>query len=210
MARERAARGFGICSAVLAFVIILLSIFCRNASPLVLGGVSRASRQVNAMLCDVKTLDASVISSYFTEGTDLERMYSLDNPVANALTKKVWESLEFEISGNAYGADSALAVDVTIRAVDAGKTLESAKAQVRPLVNEKVRLAQNLDAIMGEDGQYREDFLNTVLLEALSDALKKPVMGEQSITVYVRKNGGRWEILPEDSLINVLSGWMKE
>lgn len=210
MAKKMASVGFGICAAGLALAVVLLCIFCRNASPLVFGGTAKATRQVSRMLCDVSTLDASAVASYFPEGTDLERMYSLDNPVADALTCKVWQTLSFEILSSAGGADSALAVDVKLRAMDAGKTLESAKAQVRPLVSEKVKQAESLDAIFDADNQYKEEFLNAVLLEALADALKNPEMREETITVYVRKAGGRWEILPEDSLINALSGWMKE
>lgn len=210
MARKRAAAGFGICAAVLACAVVLLCIFCRNASPLVLGGMSRTTNQVDDLFSDVKTLDAAVISSHFTADTDLGRMYSLEHPIAGALTRRVWETMEYEIQGSAYGADSALAVDVKLKALDAGKTLENAKERVRILVNEKVRNAQSLDAIFDEDNQYTEEFLNEVLLEALADALKNPEMREQTLTVYVRKDGGRWEILPEDSLINALSGWMKE
>lgn len=202
--------GFGICAAGLALAVVLLCIFCRNASPLVFGGTAKATRQVSRMLSEVSSMDASRIAASFPEGTDLERMYSLDNPVANALTRKVWQSLSFEIQGSAHGADSALAVDVKLQAMDAGKALESAKEKVRPLVSEKVKKAESLDDIFDEDNQYKEEFLNAVLLEALADVLEHPEMREETITVYVRKNGGRWEILPEDSLINALSGWMKE
>lgn len=210
LARKKAAVGFGICAAGLALAVVLLCVFCRNASPLVFGGTAKATRQVSRLLSDVNTADAAVIASYFPEGTDLERMYSLDQPVADALTRTVWKSLSFELAGDARGTGSALAVDVKLRTMDAGKTLEQAKEKVRPLVNEKVRKADSLDAIFDADNQYKEEFLNAVLLEALDDTLKNPEMREQSITVYVRKTGGRWEILPEDSLMNALSGWMKE
>ncbi len=210
MARKRVAVGFGICAAALALAVVMLCVFCRNASPLVFGGTRKATRQVSKLLSDVNTADVEVLTSYFPEDTDLERMYSLNNPVADALTREVWKSLSFEIEREAYGADSALAVDVKLRAMDAGKTLEKAKEKVRPLVSEKVKKAESLDAIFDADNQYKEEFLNAVLLEALDDALKNPEMREQTITVYVRKESGRWEILPEDSFINVLSGWMKE
>lgn len=201
---------FGVLALVLAVLTVVLSFTGRKAAPIVVGGTARAKARVIQFLEDVPTADAGVISGYFPAGTDLDNMFILDNPVSRKLCTAVWQSLRYENPGEVRGDTASLSMEVTVQAMDAAAVLESAKALVRPMVEKKVSTAASLDSIYDADNHYREEFLNQVLLEALDEVLKEAACREQNLTIYIRRSDSGWEILPEDSLINVLSGWMKE
>lgn len=201
---------FGILAALLGLAVVILSFTCRNASPYLLGGAEQASRRVGYLLEDMKTCDLEVIAGYFPENVDLEKLYSTQNPVAQRLYRAVWESMDYTISDNAYGDTSGMAVDVDYTAIDAPKTLDAARALVQKLVKDKAEQAQDLDAVFDENNKYREDFLNRVLLEALEQVLPDAPTRREQLTVHIRKVGRSWQVLPEDSLMNALSGWIKD
>lgn len=201
--------GFGVLTAVLAAATVYLSFAARSTAPIVLEGSREALAAVQAMLEDVKTGDAEKISSHFVSGTDLKEYYQLQNPAANRLISYVWDNLEAEILSDAYAESGALAVDVKVTAPDAAALAQQMQKLAAPLLNAAVDEAENVDAIMGEDNQYQESFLQEVLLKAVDAATAFAAAKEQSFTVHVQCREGQWEILPEDGIINALSGWAK-
>lgn len=210
MGKRKAAQFFGIMAAVLALLTVLLSFTCRNANPIVLGGKSRAQKQVQSLLRDVQAADAALVADYFTPGTDLAQIYSLDNPVAHKLFGIVWGNLTYEDMSGVRGDSASLALDVTVSAPDAAKLLALAKEQVRPLVNAKAESGVDTQTMYDENFQLREEFLDEILLEALDRVKADAPTRQERITVYIRRTDFSWEILPEDSLINALSGWIRE
>lgn len=210
MGKRKAAQFFGILAAVLAVLTVVLSFTCRNANPIVLGGQSRAQKQVQALLRDVQAADAALVADYFTPGTDLAQIYNLDNPVAKELYGIVWKNLTYENVSKVRGDSASLALDVTVNAPDAAKLLASAKEQVRPLVNASIESGTDTETMYDEDFQLREEFLNEILLEALERVKGDIPFRQERITVYIRRSDSGWEILPEDGLIDALSGWIRE
>lgn len=201
--------GFGVAAAVLAAATVYLSFSAMNKAPVVLKGSQEALSAVQEMLTDVETGDAEKISSHFTPGTDLSQFYQLDNPVANRLIRYVWNNLESEILTDAYADSGALAVDVKITAPDAAALIKQMQKFTAPLLNTAVDEAADVNAIIDENNQYRESFLESVLLEAVDAAAAFTAPKTKTVTVHVQCRGDNWEILPEDALINALSGWAK-
>lgn len=210
MGKRKAAQFFGILAAVLAVLTVVLSFTCRNANPVVLGGRSRAQKQVQALLRDVQAADAELIADYFTPGTDLAQIYSLDNPVAMKLCGIVWKNLAYENMSKVRGDSASLALDVTVSAPDAAKLLSAAREHVRPLVNASAESGMDPEIMYDDNYQLREEFLNEILLEALDCVKADAPIRQERITVYLRRSASGWEILPEDGLINALSGWIRE
>lgn len=201
--------GFGLLAALLAAATVYLSFAARSTAPIVLEGSREALAAVQAMLEDVKTGDAEKISSHFVPGTDLKEYYQLQNPTANRLIAYVWDNLEAEILSDAYAESGALAVDLKIAAPDAAAMTQQMQKLAAPLLNAAVDEAVDVDAIMDENNQYRESFLQEVLLKAVDAAAAFAAPKEQTVTVHVQCREGLWEILPEDGIINALSGWAK-
>lgn len=210
MVSGKKAAFFGILAAVLGLAAVILSFTCRNASPYLLGGAEQASLHVGYLMEDLKTCDIDVIADYFSEDVDLQKLYSADNSVAKYLYRSVWKSSEFTVVGSAYGDGNAMAVDVDFTAIQAQKALERASALVQKLVEKKVRSTADADIIYDANNKYRQDFLDAVLIEALEQVLPDVPTRQERITVHIRKVGRSWQILPEDSLMNALSGWIKD
>lgn len=201
--------GFGLAAVILSAATVFLSFSQLNASPIVLKGSQEALAAVQAMLDDVQTGDAQKISSHFIPGTDLSEYYQLDNAAARRLIHFVWENLESEILTDAYADTGALAVDVKITAPNAVTLTGQMQKLTAPLLNTAVDEAKDVSAIIDENNQYRESFLESVLLEAVDAAASFTTPKTQNVTVHVQCRDGLWEIVPEDALINALSGWAK-
>lgn len=201
--------GFGVAAALLAAATVFLSFSAMNKAPVVLKGSQEALSAVREMLVDVRTGDAEKISSHFTPGTDLAQYYQLDHPAANRLIGHVWENLKAEILTDAYADTGTLAVDVEITAPDSAALTKQMQKFTAPLLNTAVDEATDVNAITDENNQYRESFLQSVLIEAVDAAAAFTPTKTRTITVHVQCRDGLWEILPEDTLINALSGWAK-
>lgn len=131
-----------------------------------------------------------------------------DTQVAATMWRAYVQSLEGSLSGTCYATDAGLYQDVTISALDIQGILPSVEYQYEALLSQRSQ-EQGDAAINLEDGSYREEFVLSVLEEAVQSALNQemPMVSHTvSLSLVYREN--RWWILPQSGLMDILAGGM--
>ena len=67
--------------------------------------------------------------------------------------------------------------------------------------------AEDPSEIYGEDNNYRQELVDEVLRTVIEASLREDAQyREQTITLKLTCQGGKWYVVPEQNLLNVLFG----
>lgn len=130
---------------------------------------------------------------------------------ATAQGAMVWEayadSLACEFSGNYYTAQSGLARDAQITTLDTAAMMEELGQYAQSSLTAKINGAETLAEIYDENNNYRADLVEQVMQDALQQALSwDKATVTRDVTVKMIYRDGSWWILPDQPLLQALSG----
>ena len=113
-------------------------------------------------------------------------------------------SCSYELSGTPYAAEDGLAQDVLFRTMDLEAVLADAKELYAPLLSAE---AEASESAYGEDGNIRDELIQSALQKALQQALEQE-NGEKrtSLTLQLVYSEGHWKVKPTDDLLSVICG----
>lgn len=132
--------------------------------------------------------------------------FGLDSLEDNA--KLLWDayrgSCSYELSGTPYAAEDGLAQDVLFRTMDLEAVLADAKELYAPLLSAE---AEASESAYGEDGNIRDELIQSALQKALQQALEQEDSEKQtSLTLQLVYSEGHWKVKPTDDLLSVICG----
>lgn len=196
---------------LLGFCAVGLGLFLamgnRDAKPVLLTAPEAARTQIT------RTMDALCQGDYDTAGENLHGNPDLGmtREAAEPVGALVWdafvESFAYELSGDCYTTDGGLAQDVVIRGLDIDSVTENLGARSQALLEQRVENAENPAQLYDENNDFREDLVMEVLFEAARQALEQDAEEKTwEITVNLVYENGQWWILPENALLEAISG----
>ena len=117
------------------------------------------------------------------------------------------ESLTFTATGDPAATDSGIARTYAVRYLDIGSVTANLKERSQALLEKRVKAAKNMSEVYDKNHEYREDFVMKILYDATVDALKEDAQyTETTVTVSLVFREEKWWALPDENLLNVLSG----
>lgn len=197
--------------AVLAVATVCASvcILCMaiHAPPVLVGQPVAAIAQVEEMLSAVCSGDFETISSMLYGNPNLGICPEGTDPAEDLLWSAYLESMEFEIPGDCYAGDSGVAVDVRIRTLDISCAVDGLGDRARKLLNSRMEMAESLSELYDENNDFRQEIIAEVLQEAMAESLKEnKIYQEQTVVLDLVFEQGEWWILPDEDILNILSG----
>lgn len=116
------------------------------------------------------------------------------------------ESLKCSFPGEVYATESGIARDMTVTALDISAVMGSLEGKMDSLIASRAE-EEDPDVVYDENNAYREEFVMSVLCEALEDALRRQDFSVQrTVTLKLVCEDRQWWLLPEQELIRILSG----
>lgn len=198
----------GGCGVIALLAAVVLSFAARNTSPRLV----YASEDAVTLTRDF--MDALREGDYTSAGAMMLGQPELDTQLSNTsqLAPVIWDafihSIRYEFEGEIYITDGGYAQDVTVTSLDITAVMAQLKAQSQSLLASKAETADT-DAVLDENGNYREEFVMEALTEGAADLLaRNPATTKRQITLSVVYRDGAWWILPDRSLLNLLAGGM--
>jgi len=194
----------GIAAASLAVYLALTNI---SSSPVLLEEPVTAWKQVQTMfdaLCDG---DYETVSNSLYGRPRLGMDREAADPVGRMFWNAVAESFTWETRGDIRATDSGVSMDVAVSAVDVDSLTRNLKTRAQTLLEERVRSAEETSEIYDENNEYRTEFVMDVLHDAARDALEQDaqiIRWELTLNLVYEK--GQWWIMPEQDLLEALSG----
>jgi hypothetical protein len=121
------------------------------------------------------------------------------------------DSIQYQIISDVRASDSGVSVDVRISCMDISALSDAMQEIVPDLMNKIANEKGDEKLVYNEDKSYREDFIDQVLRTAteivLADA---PRTMDRDLTLDLVLSKGRWQVVPTDAFVQLLSGYVSE
>ena len=134
----------------------------------------------------------------------------LDREPATTEGRELWnayrDSIAVTIDENCYGEGTNIYQTAQVTHMDIAQTLSGLDRRAGELLKETLDAQENPAALLGEDGQIPEKLKEELRRQALGEALAelKTVTGQ--ITFQLVEQDGQWWVLPDQAMLDILSG----
>lgn len=124
----------------------------------------------------------------------------------------IWDayirSMSFSYTSRLYLLDSELARDASVKILDVKALTGSIQTRAKALLEKEVAAATDMNALYDQTGDFRKDLMDRVLLEAVQSALREDVSYiTRDVTVKLICRDGQWWVVPDQELLNTVSGF---
>lgn len=207
------AKKLSVLFAVVTVLLILITagLYLRTSdNPLLLmPTLKQADRQTEDLmdaLCSGRDAEAGAL---MYGQPQLNQSHEFSSEVYDILWHYYRGNMSFAFSGSCYVSASGVFRDVTVTAPDLKQIVPLIETRADALLTEYLAQPEAQETAYDEEGYLLEDVLTQILCEAADQILGDPCPSAtlQLTLELVRKNG-RWTVLPNQTLINFISGSM--
>ena len=153
--------------------------------------------------------DLSKVGTYFYGAPAL----GLDREPATAEGKQIWNAYRDSIT---VSADEGCCAEGTtihqtaqVTALDINETLSRLDEEAAALLNQKVETAEDPAALLDENGEVPQTLKDELCAQALTQVLADAKTVTTQITFQLMEQDGQWWVLPDQAMLDVLSGAVK-
>ena len=134
----------------------------------------------------------------------------LDREPATTEGKQLWDAYRDSIAvttgENCYGEGTNIYQTAQVTHMDIAQTLSGLDRRAAELLKETLDAQEDPAALLGEDGQIPEKLRQELRTQALRDALAEPKTVTAQITFQLIEQDGQWWALPDQAMLDILSG----
>ena len=205
------ARLFAYVFAVLGFLLLLgsfgLCLLSQNAPVRILELPQEAVQVSEAFAQALNDGDLTAAAQYVYGQPDL----GVEGTPADPETAAVWNaflsSISFEYTGKCRAEDSGLSRPAAVTVLDVAGVTEKLPERAQALVNQKIASAESLTEVYDESGSFREELVGQILQQALEQSLSQDAAAiTREVTVKLINRDGKWWVVPDQALLQALSG----
>lgn len=198
---------YALLGTALAAACVYLALTNRNASPVLVEQPQAAMDQVQTMLDALCAGDYDTVSGCLYGQPDLGMNRDAADPVGRLFWEALTESFSYELGSQFHATDSGVSVDATIHAMELGSVTENLRQRASDMMELRIAQAENPEDIYDENHDYREDFVMDALYSAAQEALAQDARQTSwSLTLNLIYENGQWWIMPEQMLLQAISG----
>lgn len=153
--------------------------------------------------------DLSQVGTYFYGAPAL----GLDREPATAEGKQIWNAYRDSIT---VTADEGCCAEGTtiyqtarVTALDISEALSRLDEEAAALLNQKVETAEDPAALLDENGEVPQTLKDELRAQALTQVLADAKTVTTRITFQLMEQDGQWWVLPDQAMLDVLSGAVK-
>lgn len=130
---------------------------------------------------------------------------------ADTVASLVWDTYRTRLDAKAisglYTTADGLSMDMELTTLDVDKVVDQIGSLAVKRMQERVAAASDMSELYGDDGQYRSELVDDVLQQAALETLMHDLpTATTSITLHLAQSGEVWKVIPDQTLINALSG----
>lgn len=198
---------FGLLALCLTVGGIFLALLNRNAGPVLVRQPEAARNQVQTMLDALCAGEYDTVSSCLYGTPDLGMGGEAADPVGQLFWEAMEQSYSYEILGEFHATESGVALDVCISTLNLESVTANLRQRAQDKLEQRISEAEDTSEIYDENNDYREDFVMGALYDAALDALEQDAEHVTwELTLNLIYENGQWWIVPENQLLQALSG----
>jgi len=198
---------FGVLGVSFAALGIILALTNTKTEPVLVEQPQAAMDRVGTMLDALCQGDYDTVTGclYGTPVLGLDR--DPQDPVGQLFWQALTDSYTYELQGDFHATDSGVAVDATIRVMDLNSVTANLRQRAQNLLEERIAQAEDTSEIYDSNNEYREDFVMGALYDAALAALEEDAQTiSWDVTLNLIYKDGQWWIMPEQELLQAISG----
>lgn len=197
---------FGLIGIIAAAATISVSMYSIAQEPVLMETPQAAVEQVVTMLEAFCSGDYDAAQTCLYGDVDL----GVDREPADEVGVRIWDAFEnsvsYELVGECYATDSGVAQNVRITTMDISSVTAYIEENTKPLLEERALAVHDYNEIFDENDEYKEEFVNSVLMEVVDLAIAAADTVETEITLNLVYVDGQWWILSGSDLVRAVSG----
>ena len=197
---------FGLIGVIVAAATIGVSFYSIQAEPVLVEIPEAAVEEVVTMM------DAFCQGDYESAQASLYGTVNLgvDREPSDEVGALIWQafesSLHYELVGECYATDSGVAQNVRITTMDISSVTAYIEANTKALLEERALAVQDYNEIFDENDEYKDEFVNSVLMETVEAAIAQATTRETEVTLNLIHVDGQWWIISTNDLLSAVSG----
>lgn len=197
---------FAAAGILLAAAALLLCLTQREAAPRMLVPSSGATKCVEEMVMRLCTGDFAGASAYLYGNPQLDAQGVRSTEVAQQIWDAFTGSVQCSMDGDAYATASGVSQNVVFSSLEVPSVTAAVKERAESLISQRVAEAENMSDIYNENHEYQEAFIADVLRDAAAAAIADGTVRQQSLTLNLVHEKGQWWIMPDQALLDAISG----
>lgn len=200
---------FGLAAMLILVGSVLLALNSLDAP------VRLAEVPMEAMEQSEKLLEAVAAGDYASAGKLLYGQPDLgvNGEPEDKMGKLVWDkfldSISYEFTGDCYATDSGISRDAVITTLDISTVAPGLRERIQKELDRRVAEAEDMSELYDENNNFREKMVMEIFDEAVEEALKQETPSiRREITMNLIFRDGRWWVVPDEALLQAISGNM--
>lgn len=185
---------------------IAMTAWALHTSPVIMKEVNVES-YVQAMMSAVSRGDYSEAATYLYGTPSLGEPPADGNPAVDLLWQAYRQNISWNFPEPSFTTDSGIALNVHFTTMRISEVLSGLDQRAQALMDRRMSAAKSED-LFDASGELRRDVIDAILCDAVAQALEDgEYLYESTVTVSFVNEDGRWWIVPDTALLNVISGF---
>lgn len=200
---------FAVAGTVLLIGSVVMSFVALGRPTTAVEPTREANDVAQSVLSALDHGDLSNVGTYFYGAPAL----GLDREPATAEGKQIWNAYRDSIKVTAdEGCDAegtTIYQTAQVTALDMSEALSRLDEEVAALLNERLETAEDPAALLDENGEVPQTLKDELRAQALTQVLADAKAVTTQITFQLMEKDGQWWVLPDQAMLDVLSGAVK-
>ena len=178
-----------------------------QAEPVILREPEKARQCAEGFLKAINDGSLAEAADYLPDPSVLGEVPEGADPIAALIWDTYRTQLNAELVSGLYTTADGLCMDMELTALDVDDAVEKIGTLAVKRMQERVAAASDMSELYGDDGQYHSELVDDVLQQAALETLMCDLPTVTTgITLHLAQSGKTWKVIPDQALINALSG----
>lgn len=206
--------------------VLIGAVFGAAGMVLLVGSVGLALRSLDApvklagvpeeaMACSEELMEAVAEGDYVKAGSMFYGQPDLGvtGQPQDEMGRKVWQkflnSISYEFTGDCYATDSGISRDATITTTDIEAAAPGLKDKIQAELSRRVAEAEDMTQLYDDNNNFHEEMVLEIFNQAVEEALQENTPSiQREITMNLIYREGQWWVVPDQALMQAISGNM--
>lgn len=178
-----------------------------QAEPVILREPEKGKQCAEEFLQAINDGNLAEAADYLPDPSALGKVPEDADPIAALIWDTYRTQLDAELVSGLYTTADGLCMDMELTALDVDDVVEKIGTLAVERMQERVAAASDMSELYGDDGQYRPELVDDVLQQAALETLMCDLPTVTTgITLHLTQSGEAWKVIPDQALIDALTG----
>lgn len=197
--------------ATLSLCVLILVAWGTHSSPAVLVNDAKVLEAAEQMLECARAGDFQALEDRMQGTPDLGAGPGEADSAQSLLWQAYLSSITYTLPERCHAQNGSIVAEISVSCLDLSAVTTAMETLAPELLAQAVREADSEETIYDGENGYREEFLAGVLREAATQALARERQRvEYTLSLSFAREGGRWQVVPTEELLQFLSGFVSE